>query len=455
MLAISFVGNTFAQTLLNRFPVELKKSSEYFELFNAENTSREYFSFLADKEKIRVLKYNSALFFKDSISMLRTNKDVDFISGVTFSKDGNPNLYWSSIDYEIIQLINFDFIKHTTSQLVYKNNFSRDKIIDAFVAVNAFQILSITAEGQIKCTSFSNTGKTEHLISENQTNKTAFDAAVISTILENGITKIESNTFTPLFVGVAKVKRYLTDDSYILSLDSKTNTTLFTIKFKDFSVQKESFPYEKSDQDSGSNSFLNDGILYQLSANTTSLSLLGIDLNTKKSIGNFQANSKQEIDFKNSPLLQQSENSRSKELKNTSKLLLKLDKNSVGLSIYTTPNYNLFTIGGVREVTTGGGLTLAIGIGFAGAMSGGNVAIAPDFMNNKLQSLYFESFFDADFKHSNAPFRPLYIDTLSEFLNTNRPVVHNVYPFKNYVILNYYDSKTKEFVMRKFEDIKD
>lgn len=455
MLIISVSGNTFAQTILNRFPIELKKSSDYFQIFNAENTTHDYYTFLADKEKITVLKYNSALFFKDSISIPRPNKEAEFMSGVTFSEDGNPNLYWTSKDYEIIQFINFDFTKHTSSQLVYKNNFSRDKIIDSFVALNTFQILSITAEGQLKCTGFSNTGKTDHLISENQTNRAAFDAAAISSILENGITKIESNMFTPLFVGVAKVKRYLTDGSYILSLESNTNTTLFTINFKDFSTQKESFPYEKSDQDSGSNSFINDGILYQLSANSTSLSLSGIDLTTKKLIGTFEANSKQEINFKNSPFLQQSENSKAKELKNTSKLLSKLDKNAVGLSIYATPNYNLFTIGGVREVTSGGGFALAIGIGFAGAMSGGNVAIVPDLMNNKLQSIYFESYFDADFKHTNAPFRPLYIDALSDFLNTNRPVVQSIYPFKNFVILNYYDRKNKEFVMRKFEDSKE
>ena len=51
LLLLAMFGSTWAQTILNRFPLELKKSSEYFQILNAENSQKEYFTFVTDKEK--------------------------------------------------------------------------------------------------------------------------------------------------------------------------------------------------------------------------------------------------------------------------------------------------------------------------------------------------------------------------------------------------------------------
>ena len=56
MLTISVVGNTFGQTILNRFPIELKKSSSYYQILNGENQQNDYFAFITEKQKITVLK---------------------------------------------------------------------------------------------------------------------------------------------------------------------------------------------------------------------------------------------------------------------------------------------------------------------------------------------------------------------------------------------------------------
>lgn len=453
---ISTLGSVSAQTIVNRFPIELKKSSDYFQIFNAENDQKEYFAFIADKEKITVLKYNSFLFLKDSISVARPNRNLDFMVGVTFTTNGNPNLYWASKDYEMVKMILFDFKTRTTSDLDYEINFTKSKIIDSFVAKNTLNVVSLTSENTLKITHFSNTGQSEHLLTfaPEQASASKSDAELLANaILDKGISIVQTHQFNPLYVGTSKVKRYLQDGKYILSYDSEFSTTLLTIDISDFSSRKELYPYEKLDKTSGSNSFLHNGILYQFTANSESVSLMGIDLKTKNSVGKYQTSSKQEIDFKNSPLLLQSDRGKAKEFKNTAKFLSKLDFENLGLSVYSTPNYNLFTIGGIREVASGGGLALAIGMGIGGVMSGGDVVFAPDLMNNNLQSIYFESFFDTDFKHLNAPSRPLYVDALGDFLNTNRLTAQHIFPYPNYVILNYYDPKTKEFVMRKFEDV--
>jgi len=457
-LFFSTFGTAFAQTIVDRFPIELKKSSDSFQLLNAENDQQEYFVFIADKEKVTVLKYNSALFFKDSLSVLRPNRSLEFMVGVTFTADGDPDLYWSSKNYETVKLVHFDFKNRVTSDLIYENNFSRTKIIDAFVAKNTFNIVSVTPENTLKFINFSTMGQSEYNVSFNpeQSNSSKPDADIlVKAILDKGIAVIQTNQYNPLFVGTAKVKRYLQNESYILSFDSAFSTTLFTVELEDFSSKKDLYPYEKLDKDSGSNSFLHQNILYQLTANSESILLVGLDLKTKNTFGKYQATSKQEIDFKNSPLLMQSENRKAKVFRNTSKFLSNIDTQNLGLSIYTSPNYNLFTIGGVREVASSGGLALALGLGIGGAFSGSDAMIGSDFMDTTMQSVYFESSFDENFNHIKPPFQPLYVDQMGDFLNNNRIAIHNIFPFKNHVILNYYDSKTNEFVMRKFEDITD
>jgi hypothetical protein len=458
VVLVFIFGTISAQTVLNRFPLEFKTSSDYFQIFNAENQEHDYFAFITNREKTTVLRHNTALFFTDSISVERPNKDFEFMAGVTFAENGNPNLYWSSRDYQKIKMIGFDFSNRTTSNLTYENDFKRDKIIDVFVAANAFNIVSVTPDNKLKFTNFSNTGKNEYevsLTSYQSAFKNAPKNPFITAILENGIAKIDSKLFSPLYLGVAKVKRYLNPKNVILTFDLEGKTTIFTIDLKQFSVAKKEFADNKIGEQSKSNSFLRQNILYQITSHHETLSISAVDFETRTVLGNFQATSEKEIDFKNSPLLVQAANGRTRILKKTSKFLSKVNYGDVGLTVYATPNYDLFTIGAVSRVVSAGYLAAGFGGAFAGAIGGAILEIDEYASIDKSQSIYFDGFFDENFKHLNIPFRPLYIDELGEYLSTSRIAVQNLYPFQNYVILNYYDSKTNEFVMRKFEDITD
>lgn len=455
LLLLLVFSTSFGQTILNQFPLELKKSSDYFQILNGENQQKDYFSFVTDKKKCTLLKYNSVLFFKDSLSIERPNNDYDFMAGMTFSRARNPQVYWVSKDFQKIRIVDFDLEKHVSTSLDYENDFKREKVIDVFTVENSFLIVSITNENKLKFTHFSNTGKNENTIdlgTKNTKNGNSIDNSLVSNLFDFGLTKIEAELFTPLYVASAKVKRYLQDKNYILSFDVKDQTSLITINLTDFSFIKEQFPYENLEKSSGSNSFLQNNILYQLTANSEALALSAIDLNSKKIVQTYRVGSTESITFKNSPLFVQNASGKIREFKNTANFLSKIDYNNLGLSIYATPNYNLFTIGGVREVASAGNIALGVGLTLGGIIGGVGIDSSSMIENGNLQSLYFESYFDNNFEHSNKPFSPLYIDSLGEFLSKTNPEVQNLYPFKNYVILNYYDSKSKEFVMRKFQD---
>lgn len=293
MLAISVFGNAFAQTLLNRFPIELKESGSYYQILNGENQQNDYFAFIAEKQKITVLKYNSALFFTDSLSVPRTYKDLDLMAGVSFSEDGNPNLYLTSKEYETVKSIHFDFKNRTISDLNYKNEFKNERVVDLFSANNSMHITSTSDNDKLKFTVFSPQGRKEHFVSLKSTSsdENSGEISFTSTLLENEIFAVDSRLFSPLYVGVSKVKRYLSE-KVALTFDDKLQTTIFEINLDDFSVVKIQFPYEKLEGESKSNSFLNQGILYQLTANSKVLSLSGFDFETKEKITSYQADSK-------------------------------------------------------------------------------------------------------------------------------------------------------------------
>ena len=81
-----------SQTVLATFPLELKKSKEYKQIVNAENTTtHDVFVFASDKETLTILKYNSALFLTNQFSLPRPDITYKLLAGYSFNDEGNPN----------------------------------------------------------------------------------------------------------------------------------------------------------------------------------------------------------------------------------------------------------------------------------------------------------------------------------------------------------------------------
>ncbi|MBC8643511.1 hypothetical protein H9W95_03800 [Flavobacterium lindanitolerans] len=114
LFTLCCVNLSFGQTLLASHPLELKKATSYHQIVNTVNDQNQVFVFASDKEKLKVLKYNNALFFKDSLSVNRPDKNYTAMAGFSFEDNGNPYLYWSSDDYTKIQSHYFDFNNRTS-----------------------------------------------------------------------------------------------------------------------------------------------------------------------------------------------------------------------------------------------------------------------------------------------------------------------------------------------------
>ena len=455
-----FATSSFGQTLLASQPLELKKTASSHQILNAVNNQNQVFAFAADKESLRALKYNNALFFKDSISAARPDKSYEFMAGFSFEDNGNPYLYWASGDYFKIQSIYFDFENKTATTTEFRIPYKDEAIISVFSENNSFYILTqFKKEDKLKFYCF-NKGKLEEKIIDFSSYKFIDENGKSSTfnklMAENSIEKIDTRSLNPLFQSISKVKFYILKNRMILTFDSLSRTQLFDIDLNTFSITEKTIPSLTLATNIGkSNSYFHQDKLYQIKANDEELMIAAVDIASGETLKSYAVGQKDTISFKNSPLYSQTGNERGQELKNTKKFIQKLRNCEVGISVYKTPNAIMVTAGGIRDVSSTGGLLLGISASFAMITAGSYYPIDGLLDTQNLQSIYFEGLFDEKFQHKNIQQQGLAVDYISQFQHENNVSLVSVFPYNDYFIMGYYDSKKKEYALRKFEDSND
>lgn len=449
---------SFGQTLLASHPLELKKSKSNHQILNAVNSRNQIFIFATDKEKVKALKYSPFLFFSDSLTINRPDKDYEFMAGYGFEDDGNPCLYWASEDFKKMQSVCFNFETKINKIDNFQFEFKDESILNTFSENNSFYILTLPKkEDKLKFYVLSKGEMDEKVLdfsSYKFTDSQGKPKTFNELITEEGLEMIDTKTLNPLFKCVGKSKMYFSKNRMILTFDSNTKTQVLEINLNNFSISEKNIPQQATAKNIGkSNSYYFQDKLYMLKTNEEELSIVAVDLKSQGVIKKYYADTKDTISFRNSPLFSQTGDQQGRTLKNTKKFLQRLDASDVGLSVYKTPNSIMVTAGGVRNVSSAGNMIFGISAGVAMVATGSGGDVGSLFNAGDLQSTYFEALFDDKFEHQNTPQQGLAVDYISQFLSENDVTLQSVFAFKGYYILGYYDSKKKEYVMRKFEDV--
>lgn len=434
----------FSQTVLATFPLELKKSKEYRQIVNAENTNtHDVFAFVSDKETLTILKYNSALFLSNQYTFTRPDISYKLLSGYSFNEEGNPTIYWSSPDLKNIIAVRYELNANSTILFNYYNSFSQQSVITPFQENNTFYILTQKdSEAKLVLYSFKNGQKEQKTVdfSSFKFKNSKNQPLTFSQILEAcPVEKIETNQFNSLFKGTKKSKLYILKDRLLLTLDHNDNETqAFEIDLPTLEVHEKNFPKTTSkNYVCLSNSYYHESKIYQLKVNAEELLLEIKDYKTADTIKSILVSKTDTISFKSSPLWLQFEGQKPKELKNTAKFLNQLVSLEVGLTVYKTPKSILITSGGTGVIQF--------------------TDNSPDFTNltfrNIPTTVYFESVFDKKLEYTKKDQEPLAIDFISRFEQEHPEVTKSsIIRYKNYYILGYYDSYAKQYTMRKFID---
>ena len=445
---ILYKSSLLGQTVLNSYPLNLKKYDESNQILNVENSiTHDVFVFATNTENITILKYNTALFLKDEFSIPRTDLQDKSIVGYSFSEDGNPTLYWGTEDLKTIYVIKYYLEGKTYKVLRFNFPVSSQSIITTFQQNNLFYILSQDAsQPALGVYAFKN-GIVEEKIYDFspftfQNRKTQF-LTFNQVLRENPIEKIESDEYNTLSKASKKTKAYMLDNHIILTLDYNPNKTqVFDLNLENHDLTEKIFPQSATqDQRKLSNSFFYKDKIYQINTTQDELLFDVKDFNSGETIKSFKVSKNDTIRFKSSPLLMQRDNEKPKEVKKTSKFLQRLSYLDVGLSVFKNNQNILVTLGGNPRMEQ---MYYAIN----DQMYSFNYT-----QTFHSESVFFETTLNDQYDFTLIQQQPLAMDNINYFLDQNKKAtLPNVLKFKDFYILGYYDSTAKQYIMRKFTD---
>lgn len=445
-----------AQTKLVSHHLDLKKPKDSQQILNIVNTNtNEIYTIASDKENTTVLKFNSALFFSDSLSIKRPNEEYDHMAGFSIEKKQNPFVYWASKDLKKILAIQYDLDNKTTALTSYSLPLEDQTIITTFSENGAFYILCDGDEKEEKLVLYIfKNGTAEQKVFDfepfNFVTKRGQTLKLNSLLEEYPIQTIDTHTFNPLFACTQKTKLYVTQNKLLLTFDhNPKETQLFEIDLTTYGLkEKKSLQPALKGDEQQSNSFFNNNQLYQLKLADTEMVLSIKDPESDSLIKSYTVSANDTITFKNSPLYSQTATQKPRKLKNTKKYLSRLSSSDIGISVYSLNNKLLLTIGGSRDVANSGLVVL----GFAGMVTGNSAGI--DLINSSdIQTNYFESIFDNSFQPLKDRQGPLAVDFIPQFMEEqDEASLDSTFRYKDYYIVGYYDNKAKQYMMWKFTD---
>lgn len=434
------------QTVLNSFPLNFKNPLETGQILNVEDVkTHDIYVFASDDKNINILKYNKSLFltnqFTDSIQTAKNR----LLVGHSIGEDGNPLLYWGSPNLTNIRIIKYFLETKTTKALNFDFPESNEYIITTFQKNNTFYVLSKEKSKQhLLLYEFKNGNceiKMFDLSAIPFQNETGQKFTLSTLIRYYPLQKMESDDFNSLDKTTNINKLYVLDDHIILSFDYNTKKTqILDLNIKTLDVTEKNFnqPVSKKTAKS-SNSFYNDGRLFQIKANSDEFLFDIKDFESGKTVKSVVVSKNDTIQFKNSPLLLQINNQKPQELKTTNKFLRQLSNLSVGLSVLKNNNNSFITFGGFVEY---------ISDFYYGQNNFGEQP------QSQTKMVFFDSTLNSDFEFViKKQSEPLAIDNLFYFISMNKNVsLQNILKLKEYYILGYYDTTSKQFVMRRFTD---
>jgi hypothetical protein len=459
LLLFFCVFASFSQTKIVSTGLELKKSTYYHQLISTVHSLTDEFYVLAsDKDNATLLKYNSALFFSDSLQ-IKTDKNYPNIVGNSFNHKRNIVFYYTSDDFKKFKAVTYDFNERKTATVTFDVPLTNENIIATFSKNDQLYFLTyLKTDKQLKLYTFRGNRYDEKVLDLDPFRiyiSKENSLSIAQYIGTNPIEVVDIDFFNPLFSSANKIKIYPLKEKLLFTLDhASSQTQALEIDWTTYVITEKLFPQPTLVSGvGGSNSFYHQEKLYQFKANESQLVLAKHDYQRKEPILEYSVLGKESISFKNSPLYSQNGDYPAKKIKNTEKFLNLLKKKSLGITVYRTQDDLLITVGGTNETVTSDGLVVGALVTIGGIMLGGDGTVPDLSYAQILQNVYFECRFDDEFKPKELPFSPLAVDFISGFLKENNLIMlHNTTKYKDYFIFSYYDSKAKQLVLRKFED---
>lgn len=381
-------------------------------------------------------KYTKLYLFDTNFKLkaeLKTDRlQKNFKSFVGYSIDNDVySIVFTDNKIKRFGILSFNFKTKTLNQDELVVDFEKEKYIKSLTHNDTFYIITASKKSEkVHFYSLSNdktfkkkTIPFDHFVFANDQNYKKYPVDLFRSVGWFGsgsIVRIDSNSPNSIENTSSKNKLYQTKNELIFTTDVlKGETRIIKVDMNDFSVTSSSFekpvifPTEPGFPVSYKhNSFIHNGILYQLSINSKEMKFVAIGLDSKTKLKEINLKKEDSITFKNGPIIQEGgssfQSARIRKLEKTSKFLRKVGNSDVGITAYKKSDTLQLTIGGYIVVQSSGAPILVGGGGaIGGAISGAAFALSSAFnptfgaygAYSSTKSTYIDCKFDKDFKH--------------------------------------------------------
>lgn len=439
----------FGQIKLSDVPLELKKNKDFHQMVSSLNPkTNDIYIFAADKEKLFGARFNSSVFFSDSLSVKRPF-NFRYLIGASYLENNNPVAYFATEDLSRVIAVEYNFATKTTPIKDLGLNLKEESIYTEFSEKgnfyfitkgkneNALQLIKLQGNNltkqQLDFKSFS--------FEINSVTKPS-----IGNILDEfGLTKIEKKGFNSFLDGSQKVKYYVNNNKLIITLNhATTKTSIYEIDLDTFSIGETVIQNSSLINVKQSNSLLFENNLVTISSNSSAMEIQFIKYEDKSIVKNYIIDIAKVSPF-TTPFYSVTGNGSRTNIKTVKKFIKNILDSDLSISMYNFKGKYIASFGGLQYRSSSSDLFFELGA--MGNLYGGGSG------NYTIQNNMVDVVFDSNFKQIEQIMQPLFIDKIAQFTFENKNIKNEYYfSFKNFYILSYYDDSAKQIVLRKFTD---
>ncbi|OYQ42232.1 hypothetical protein [Flavobacterium aurantiibacter] len=469
--ALFLTTAVWSQQIVKTFNVKLEKKTGVFHVI--EEQKKQIALFFTDKKSVRALRLDDNFQFIDSINAARIDKKYDAIIGSSVS-DNRYYVYWSTPNNKEIVAQCFDFGTKQTSEKAHKFGFSEERLFKKITVNNIFYLITATKnESILNLYAFADGNVTKKsidlsniaFINEEMKRTKLWDILSAQTDIDFpfAVQNILNETPPSLAFSASKRKVYVKDNTLIFVFDTNQSfSQMLRIDLNDFSVSQTAFqqPFliETELGYNDSNSFLVDDKLIQMKINSEKMKISVKNMD-KTELKLIELTDEQEIDFKNSPIIQENGNIKNTRVLETSnQLLRKIYNTNPSISCYSFNDKIYLTLGGVSVNTANNGVATGVLIG---GLAGGLIAAAlssnysvdnlDSYANRKI--MYINCVFDKNFNHIEGDIIRLPFDRLRKFAFENEKLTaRSIFQINKQLFFGGYDNENQTYSFYRFSN---
>ncbi len=395
-------------------------------------------------------------------------------------KNGQIRLFLKNLNNRNFGSVLFDFEREATIETEFGFKLNDEVYLQSHSYKDKFYILTVTKRSSIlNIYTFDHDGKfgkksfdfSDKNFGDRDNRPTRLDKLLteFSRALktETTVVKIEETNPNSIAITSNVCKIYDRGNKFVLTIDEGIlYTYLFEFTLPELTVALKTFQKKQLPNDGNpaiNNSYLFEDKIFQITANSNKMLFTIKNLETEEVLKQIELSKDEEINFKNSPIIQEGTAMASgerRELDETSQFLRKISDEDIGVAVMPIKEGYRITMGGNKTLNVNTHGTLAGQYTIGGTV--GNSGYSTTYFNpaftafNSYQynkSTRIECLFNEDFEHIDGIIPQNVFDKIRIFtLRNPNGVAENVFKMKDYFIYGRYNSKEDTYQLFKFSD---